>query len=124
MPDTINTAKVAGRRKLLFQSLDDILADVNGLAKCQEVRTLGNWSAGQVMQHLAIVMNKSIDGFGFRPSTFLRFLVRLMPRSLILRMRMPPGSSPDPCGRSAVAAPPCTRCECVVPVSSAGGRCG
>ena len=58
----IDTGKVAGRRELHFNSLDDILADVDRLASSREIRTLGNWSAGQIFEHVARVMDKSIDG--------------------------------------------------------------
>jgi len=59
----VNTAKVTGRRQLHFSSLDDIRADVEQLAAAREIKTLGNWSASQIFQHLGLVMNNSIDGF-------------------------------------------------------------
>src|SRR5438874_10377963 len=43
----VDTTKVAGRRQLHFVSIDDISADVEKLA-AGEVRTLGNWSGGQI----------------------------------------------------------------------------
>ena len=61
----IDTGKVAGRRELHFNSVDDILADVDRLAGSREIRTLGNWSAGQIFEHVARVMDKSIDGSEF-----------------------------------------------------------
>ena len=61
----IDTTKVTGRRTLHFNSLDEIAADVEMLTKAREIKTLGNWSAGQVVQHVATTMNKSIDGFSF-----------------------------------------------------------
>ena len=64
MPATaINTATVKNRRQLHFNSLDEIAAEVERLAACQQVRTIGNWSSGQVLQHLASTMDNSIDGF-------------------------------------------------------------
>lgn len=47
MPDTIDTKKVSDRRKLHFNTLDDILADVELLASSKDVRALGNWSPGR-----------------------------------------------------------------------------
>jgi hypothetical protein len=62
MTPTIETAKVVGRRMLRFETLDDIARDVETLAAANEIKTLGNWTAGQLLQHLAIVMNSAIDG--------------------------------------------------------------
>ena len=91
MVDVIDTAKVTQRRQLHFDSLDDILADVERLAQCRHLRTLGNWSAGQVLQHLAIVMNKSIDGFANRPPAVIRFILRLIFRRRFLTKTMSAG---------------------------------
>jgi len=62
MPSVIDTSKVIGRRQLHFTCLQDILADVDQLARAKDIRCLGNWSAGQVLKHLTIVMNGSMDG--------------------------------------------------------------
>jgi hypothetical protein len=51
----IDTRKVAGRRKLHFNSLDEVLADAERLVAGGSTQ-LGNWS-------LALVENASIDGF-------------------------------------------------------------
>lgn len=68
---TINTSKVDGRRKLDFKTLDDILDDVNYL--CQSnVRSLGNWSPGQNLNHLTILMLGCLDGIDVK----VRFLTR------------------------------------------------
>ena len=65
MSAAIETAKVKERRQLRFDSLDDIAAEVERLAACRSIRAVGNWSSGQVLQHLALTMNNSIDGFAF-----------------------------------------------------------
>jgi len=49
----IDTCKVTGRRTLNFNTLDEILYDVD--YRCQgNVRSLGNWSPGQNLDHLTI----------------------------------------------------------------------
>src|SRR5262245_50701624 len=63
------TDKVSGRRTLHFENLDDITTDVNYLAAAANVRVLGNWSFGQILWHLAKVMNDSIDGTTIRWTT-------------------------------------------------------
>lgn len=96
MTPPIDTSKVTGRRQLHFDSLNDIGADVERLAKSREIRVLGNWSAGQVLDHLAIVMNKSIDGFTNRPPALIRFVVRLLFKKRFLTKTMPPGFQLSP----------------------------
>src|SRR5262245_6005288 len=88
---TIDTAKVAGRRTLRFESLEEIAADVERLASCNELRSLGNWSSGQVLQHLATTMNGSIDGFpNFVPAPVKLFLRVFMKRRFLTKP-MPAG---------------------------------
>ena len=43
----VATAKVEGRRKLDYQSLDEVVADAERLS-AGTLTTLGNWSAGQI----------------------------------------------------------------------------
>lgn len=91
MSTAVDTAKVTERRQLHFNSLDDIVADVERLAAAREIRALGNWSAGQVFGHLAKVMNKCIDGFDSRLAWPLRFLLRVLMKRKVLTKPMPPG---------------------------------
>lgn len=77
MPDVIDTRKVSGRRQLRFASLDDIRADGERLAQASNIKTLGNWSPGQVLEHVSIVMDKSMDGFEFKAPVMLRWMIRL-----------------------------------------------
>src|SRR5215475_8579222 len=90
MAELINTTKVQGRRQLHFNSLEDIRADVEMLAANPNLRTLGNWSAGQIFQHLAVSLNSCMDGFGFTIPWFMRFMAKLF-KSRILHSRMGPG---------------------------------
>jgi hypothetical protein len=73
---TVMTKHVTGRRTLNYATLDDLLQDAEQLAE-SHVDMLGNWSLGQVFSHLAITMNKSIDGFPFRAPWVLRVSIRL-----------------------------------------------
>jgi hypothetical protein len=91
METAIDTAKVKERRQLHFTSLDDILADVDHLAQAAEVRALGNWSAGQIFQHLAVAFNCSIDGFPFHLPAPVRFLFRLFLKRVVLNKPMSAG---------------------------------
>ena len=57
----VNTAKVEGRRKVDFKSLDESCGRCRP-AQLGPVKTIGNWSPGQIFRHLAIAFNGSIDG--------------------------------------------------------------
>lgn len=71
----VNTAQVTGRRKLHFADFSQLLADVDYVAT-HPCRTLGNWSVGQILDHLAIAANTPFDGFGgFKASWFTRHLI-------------------------------------------------
>ncbi len=59
----IKTAKVMERRQLQFSSMQDILADVEYLDSGDPPRTTGNWTAAQIVQHVAKLIDYSIDGF-------------------------------------------------------------
>ncbi len=91
MPDAFNTTKAATRRELHFTCLDDIRADVDKLAQAKELRHLGNWSPGQVLRHLAMTMDNSIDGFPFRMPGILRFILRLTMKQRLLTKPMGAG---------------------------------
>jgi hypothetical protein len=73
------TSKVTDRRQLRFSSMRDIFDDVEYLASGDPPRTTGNWSCGQIVQHVAMLINFSIDGFPApRLALPLRILGRLM----------------------------------------------
>jgi Protein of unknown function (DUF1569) len=85
----VDTRKVRGRRSLSLGSLDALLAEAERLAS-GPVRTLGNWSLGQVLDHLAAWMEFSIDGVPVRLPRLIRLVARPL-RSWIVRRRMPAG---------------------------------
>src|SRR5262245_54366842 len=105
MATEIDTCKVKERRQLRFNSLDDILADVERLACSKSVRAVGNWSSGQVLQHLAMTMDNSIDGFpAFVPAP-IRVLLRTFMKRRFLTRPMPAGFN-LPAGAAKMLPPP------------------
>ena len=52
---------MAERRNLSFSRLDEVMPDVDRLLAGH--RTVGNWSLGQICNHLAKGIQGSIDGF-------------------------------------------------------------
>lgn len=109
MTAAIDTAKVAGRRQLQFHSIDDILADVERLASAKAVRPLGNWSSGQVLRHLTIVMNGSIDGAPKMMPKLVQQMIRLLAKRRFLDKPMAPGFKLPP--KAAMLIPPQTSWE-------------
>lgn len=86
----VNTKKVSGRRKLRYDSYQDLLNDAERLA-VSELRTLGNWSLGQVLGHLARAMEMSIDGSDLKAPWLVRLVVRLFFRRRFLKGPIPAG---------------------------------
>lgn len=90
-PDApIDTTKVEGRRTVRYETYDDLLADAERLAGV-EVRTLGNWSYGQILDHLARSIHAMIDGPGFRMPMPMRFVMRLLMMKKMVHQELPPG---------------------------------
>ncbi len=71
--------------------MDDIQADVESL-QGSAIRTTGNWTAAQIVQHVTDVITLSVDGFGFKFAWPLRVLGRLL-RAKALTKPMRPGFS-------------------------------
>ena len=86
----VDTAKVENRRKLKFENIEDILADVEHLNQ-GKFKTLGNWSGGQILKHLTIVMNGSIDGMPASFPWILRKLLGPPMKKRVLAKGMTPG---------------------------------
>jgi hypothetical protein len=79
---SVNTAKIATRRKLDYKSFDEFLADADRLSS-GDMKTLGNWSPGQIFQHLANAYNGSIDGLPGGFPWLVRMAARMFKKKLI-----------------------------------------
>ncbi len=86
----VDTAKVVGRRQLKFNTLDDILADVERLNQ-GKVRSLGNWSPGQVLKHLQTVMVGCLDGVDVKAPLAMRIVASWFMKNRFLTKPMSPG---------------------------------
>lgn len=87
----VNSTKVHGRRELNFRSLDDVVADAEMLVSLPTVRTLGNWPLTNLLTHLTITFNNSIDGFPVRAPLFIRLLGPFIKGSVLKAPKMSPG---------------------------------
>ena len=90
----INTKTVPEFRKLRFDSIEDCVSEVDRIAAAGEqgsLRTLGNWTPGQILSHVASWIEYAYDGFPVSsPPFFVRWILRWQLRSM-LRNGMPRG---------------------------------
>jgi hypothetical protein len=103
----VDTAKVKDRRKVEYKSLQDVLADAERLNK-GPIKTLGNWSPGQVYSHLAKAMNDSIDGSDVKVSWFMRLIARSMKKKILSGPMSPGFKLPADAQRVLVPGPTST----------------
>jgi hypothetical protein len=79
------------RRPLDFQSIDEVVAELGRLRQGGYQKG-GNWSLGQICQHLGIFVRGSMDGFsGPRPPWYVRLFAPLFVRWMLKKRRMPEG---------------------------------
>jgi hypothetical protein len=103
----VDTSKVKDRRDIHYRSFEELLADAESLS-FGPVRVLGNWSAGQIFQHLANSFNGSIDGFQAKFPWYIRVMARLFKKRL-LRGAMPAGlKAPDKLAEQIMPEPTST----------------
>jgi hypothetical protein len=94
----IQTKKVTNRRSVRFQSLDEVVQDLEMLAAAEqrgELKELGNWPLGTASGHLAAFIEYAFDGYPMKPPIWIvRVLARMMKKrftenGLPAGMRMP-----------------------------------
>ena len=86
----IDTKRVVGRRTVHYRDLADLVSDAENLA-AGKVATLGNWTFGQILQHLTDGMNGAFTGFGFQAPWFVRTFVAPFVKNQLLTKGMSPG---------------------------------
>ena len=82
----VDTRKAAGRRILRFESIDELMAEVDRLAGAERagrLKRLGNWTLGQTLGHLACWAEYSYTGTPLEVPFFLRWLLRLRKRKFL-----------------------------------------
>lgn len=104
----VKTAKVTGRRQLHFETYQDVLDDVHHLAAAPH-RQLGNWSLGEICQHLAKAMRVSTDGAPGRAPWYLRMVGPLL-KNRIINNPMSPGFTLPP-AMAGTFLPDCAETE-------------
>ena len=72
-----STAGAVGRRRLRFDNVDELLAELDRIVGTP-TRTSGDWSAAQIIEHLAKFVEFSFDGFPFRMPWHVRLACWLL----------------------------------------------
>jgi hypothetical protein len=80
----MSTKTSGSRRTVRYSTLSDISQDAEQLLAHHH--TVGNWTFGQICQHLAKTMNCTFDGFGFQAPWFARwFIAPFVKNSLLIK---------------------------------------
>ena len=81
---------MAGRRNLAFARLDEVMPDVEHLLLGHQ--TVGQWSLGQICNHLAVIIQGTMDGFPDQAPWLVRKTVGVLARWRVLGAgRIPEG---------------------------------
>lgn len=91
----VNTAKVTDYRKLRFTSIDQLLAEIDRIVAADAKGTLrrtGNWTPGQIFNHLATWINYGYEGFPAKanPPWFVKIILKWK-KPTYIRNGMPRG---------------------------------
>ena len=85
-PVPVDSGKVAGRRMLRFESIDQAMAEVEWLVEAERaarLRRLGNWTLGQTLGHLATWAEYSYTGMPLKVPFFIKWILRLRKRKFL-----------------------------------------
>ena len=85
---SVESKRVRGRRKVRYGSFQAVVDDAHRMAALPH-RQLGNWSLGQICQHLAAGMDMAIDGPPFKPGWLLRTIGPFIKKRMITRPMSP-----------------------------------
>ena len=75
----VDTGKVRTRRKLRFDTIDQVLAEVDRLVEAEragKLERLGNWTLGQTLGHLACWAEYAYSGIPMKTPLFIRWILR------------------------------------------------
>jgi hypothetical protein len=93
MTAAVDSAKAPDHRRLRFQTLDDMRAEIDRIVAAEQAGSLrrsGHWTAGQIFGHLATWISYGYEGYPMRVPWFIRFILRFKVKSY-LRDGMPTG---------------------------------
>jgi hypothetical protein len=77
---SVDTGKITGRRKLRFESINEMMSEVERLVQAEKagrLQRIGNWTLGQALGHLAVWSEYAYTGSPLKPPFFIKVLLRL-----------------------------------------------
>lgn len=91
---SVDTKKSAGWRSLRFETIGECISEVQRIAEADRegrLSTKGNWSAGQILSHIAAWIEYGYDGYPMgKPPFFIRWILKLRVKKM-LEQGMPRG---------------------------------
>jgi len=78
------------RREVDSRSFDEVMADIESLARSRKCARVGNWDLGQTVGHLARSVSSSIDGFPSKAPWLMRKLFKRMALKQVMGTRKIP----------------------------------
>jgi hypothetical protein len=88
----INTSKVPDRRILHFDSIDQVLVEVDQLVEVEragKLKHVGNWTLGQVLGHLACWTEYGYTGSPLKVPFYIRWMLRMRKNSFLYKPMQP-----------------------------------
>jgi hypothetical protein len=82
----VDTGKVVGRRMLRFESIDQVMAEVDRLVAAERagrLSRLGNWTLGQTFGHLAAWTEYSYTGAPLKVPFLIKWILRFRKRKFL-----------------------------------------
>jgi hypothetical protein len=104
----VDTAKVSGRRVLRFESIDEMMAEVDRLAEAERagrLKRLGNWTLGQTLGHLAEWAEYGYTGCPLKVPFFIRWFLQLRKRKFLYEPMRPGMKIPGVAGGTLATEP-------------------
>lgn len=89
---TLVKTRSVRRRLVAYSSQAEVAADLDVLEAARatgRLRRLGNHEAGPIFNHLAMAMERSLDGFPIRAALWLRLLGPLVKKSVLSKPLQP-----------------------------------
>jgi hypothetical protein len=83
----VDTGKITGRRILHFDSIDQLLEELDRLVAAERsgrLKRLGNWTLGQNLGHLATWTEFIYTGVPLKPPFFIRWILRFQKKKFLV----------------------------------------